>query len=74
METHYDNPGFRKGIVDSSGLRLWVTKNLRKYDFNIMQIGHIVNPLQVIPPYETNFKSIGFCPEQCLNEVNQIHK
>ncbi|CAD5112484.1 DgyrCDS1700 [Dimorphilus gyrociliatus] len=69
METHYDNPGYRKDIVDSSGLRLWVTKDLRKYDFNIMQMGHIVTPFQVVPPHEKKFKTVGYCPEQCSSQA-----
>jgi len=69
METHYDNPNMRSDIVDNSGLRVFLTPTLRKYDAGLMQLGMAVNRLQVIPPQEKNFLSKGFCLEEHLRQA-----
>lgn len=70
METHYDNPEFKDGIIDNSGLRLWATKKTRKYDASIIETGHTVNRVfHVIPPRAKPFLSIGHCYNDCLRQV-----
>eukprot|EP00485_Elphidium_margaritaceum_P023517 CAMPEP_0202712258 /NCGR_PEP_ID=MMETSP1385-20130828/36148_1 /ASSEMBLY_ACC=CAM_ASM_000861 /TAXON_ID=933848 /ORGANISM="Elphidium margaritaceum" /LENGTH=656 /DNA_ID=CAMNT_0049372229 /DNA_START=22 /DNA_END=1992 /DNA_ORIENTATION=+ len=39
MEIHYDNPDELEGIVDSSGLRIYWTEDLREYDAGIFAVG-----------------------------------
>lgn len=69
LEFHYDNPSFKKNIVDTSGLRLWLTDKNRKEDLQTIQVGHVVTGAQVIPPMTPLFVSFGACPSQCLSEA-----
>ncbi|XP_063889884.1 DBH-like monooxygenase protein 1 [Scylla paramamosain] len=66
MEMHYDNPKLTEGIVDNSGLRLFYTEKLRKYDAGIMSVGHSVTPYMIVPPKHT-WKTVGHCSGHCTN-------
>lgn len=74
FEIHYDNPGYKENLVDNSGFRFWITENLRKYDSNILEVGHDVLPWHIIPPGEEAFLSVGYCPSECLSEVDWLKK
>ncbi|KTG37534.1 hypothetical protein cypCar_00029248 [Cyprinus carpio] len=39
MEIHFDNPSLQRGIVDSSGLRLYYSPSLRRYDAGVIETG-----------------------------------
>ncbi|XP_076044750.1 uncharacterized protein LOC143027356 [Oratosquilla oratoria] len=65
LEIHYDNPDFKSGIVDNSGLRLYYTERLRKYDAGILTVGHNVRPDLIIPP-GTRWTTTGHCTKDCL--------
>nr|XP_053647657.1 DBH-like monooxygenase protein 1 [Cherax quadricarinatus] len=67
LEIHYDNPTFKKGIVDESGLRLFHTERLRKYDAGVLLVGHRVTSNHIIPPGR-RWKSIGHCSSQCTQQ------
>ncbi|KAK3792767.1 hypothetical protein RRG08_023100 [Elysia crispata] len=66
LETHYDNPRMRSGYVDSSGMRMYLTSQLRQHDAGILLIGVNVDEYHIIPPYEKSFLSQGICAEPCL--------
>nr|CAG4640712.1 EOG090X0318 [Eulimnadia texana] len=51
--------------VDSSGVRLWYTKHLRKYDAAVMELGLEYTDKMAIPPGEEAFTLSGFCLPQC---------
>ena len=67
MEVHYDNPGQHSGIVDSSGLEILLTPNLRKYDSGLMTVGHDVSSLHLIPPGLEHYTTVGHCPDLCTS-------
>ncbi|XP_047477058.1 DBH-like monooxygenase protein 1 [Penaeus chinensis] len=67
MEMHYDNPNFRQGIVDSSGLRLFLTETLREHDAGFLVLGHAVEPTHIIPP-ERQWKSVSHCDGGCITQ------
>nr|CAB3263916.1 DBH-like monooxygenase protein 1 homolog [Phallusia mammillata] len=68
MEMHYDNPLRKADIVDSSGLRLTYTPDLRQYDAGILDIGVGVSGIQhIIPPNAKSFYSYGDCTSECLS-------
>lgn len=67
METHYNNPNRRNDIVDNSGLRLTLTPTLRQHDAGVLTTGVVVNDLQIVPPFEKEFLSSGFCTSECLD-------
>ena len=56
-------------MIDSSGLRFYYTKQLRKYDAGVLQVGPSVTTTLVIPPNVTNWQINGFCSEECTREV-----
>ncbi len=64
-QVHYDNPGLHGNIVDSSGLQLFLTPNLRKYDSGLLTVGHDVSSFQLIPAGQQRFTTVGHCPEVC---------
>ncbi|XP_059175991.1 uncharacterized protein LOC131955763 [Physella acuta] len=68
METHYNNPDLRTDFVDNSGIRMYLTKQLRQYDAGMIEAGVAVNPFHVIPPYEKSFLSAGYCSPECIEE------
>ncbi|XP_056009644.1 uncharacterized protein LOC130051597 [Ostrea edulis] len=68
METHYNNPRLRNGLVDNSGIRLTFTPTLRRYDAGVLSMGVKVNDRQIVPPFEKEFVSSGFCTAECLNK------
>merc|ERR550532_42389 len=65
LETHYDNPAVHKDILDSSGLRIYYTKNLRQHDTAMLLVGTEVNFLHMIPPQQELFKTVGRCTAEC---------
>ena len=68
LETHYDNPALHAPLVDSSGIRIHYTDQLRPYDTGMMLIGSEVNFLQFIPPKQDLFTSIGHCTAECTSQ------
>ncbi|GFR80888.1 DBH-like monooxygenase protein 1 [Elysia marginata] len=76
METHYDNPSMRADFVDDSGLRVYLTRQLRQHDGGVLMAGVHVDAYQIIPPYEPSFLSTGYCDTACIAEGlgdNEIH-
>ncbi|XP_069946728.1 MOXD1 homolog 1 [Cherax quadricarinatus] len=67
METHYDNPSLQPGIVDSSGLRIFYTENLRQYDAGVIMLGQAISPLTIIPPHR-EWLSVGICQSDCTRQ------
>ena len=56
-------------MIDSSGLRFYYTKQLRKYDAGLLQVGAFADSALMIPPNETNWEINGFCSEECTRKV-----
>ena len=53
------------GQKDSSGITLYYTDKLRKYDLGIVAVGSQPNPWFVIPPKQKNWTTEGYCMHQC---------
>ena len=68
MEIHIDNPTGRSGIVDSSGLRLWYTDELREQDAGIMAIGRAIDSI-LLPPDQDDIIVTGYCPQECTEAM-----
>ncbi|XP_050547075.1 dopamine beta-hydroxylase-like [Daktulosphaira vitifoliae] len=68
LEVHYNNPGLIKGIVDSSGIRLYITPNLRKYDAAVVELGLEYTDKMAIPPNQSDFTLSGYCISECTAE------
>ncbi|KAM8945538.1 DBH-like monooxygenase protein 1 [Pelodytes ibericus] len=69
MEVHYDNPSHREGLIDNSGIRIYYTSHVRKYDAAILETGIWVSLYHMIPPEMTEFSSEGHCTMECLQEA-----
>ncbi|KAG7477279.1 hypothetical protein MATL_G00092850, partial [Megalops atlanticus] len=65
LEVHYHNPVHISGRQDSSGIRLYYTPTLRKYDAGIMELGLVYTPVMAIPPREQYFQLTGYCTAKC---------
>eukprot|EP01025_Chloroclados_australasicus_P005700 TRINITY_DN1178_c0_g1_i2.p1 TRINITY_DN1178_c0_g1~~TRINITY_DN1178_c0_g1_i2.p1 ORF type:complete len:759 (-),score=87.53 TRINITY_DN1178_c0_g1_i2:1310-3586(-) len=60
LNVHYNNPKERIGIVDGSGVRLYMTTKLREVQMDVLGWGGIIN-LGEIPPGRKSFFSTTFC-------------
>ncbi|OCT65271.1 dopamine beta-hydroxylase [Xenopus laevis] len=65
LEVHYHNPLELTGLRDSSGIRLYYTSTLRKYDAGIMEVGLVYSPAMAIPPGQKDFSLVGYCTDKC---------
>ncbi|XP_004593508.2 dopamine beta-hydroxylase [Ochotona princeps] len=65
LEVHYHNPLRMEGRRDSSGIRLYYTATLRRFDAGIMELGLVYTPVMAIPPGETDFVLTGYCTDKC---------
>lgn len=69
FEYHFDNPKSVGDRRDSSGVRLYYTPNLRKYDVGVITLGtpgEITQGIDiVIPPRVENFKVTSTCYPEC---------
>ncbi|XP_078690261.1 DBH-like monooxygenase protein 1 homolog [Branchiostoma floridae x Branchiostoma belcheri] len=68
VETHYDNPELRSDIVDSSGLRLYLTATLRENEVGNLQVGADVTQSHKIPPGSASHTTVVHCYSECLQQ------
>ncbi|CAL4119360.1 unnamed protein product, partial [Meganyctiphanes norvegica] len=69
METHYDNPPMGTAFVDSSGIRMVYTSELRLNDAGVLSLGLDPNWKHLIPPRQRTVISEGHCVPECTEEV-----
>lgn len=78
METHYSNMDDGVGydpsknqqqMVDSSGLKLYYTQSLRKYDAGVLSIGIESNWRLIISPGQEHVVSEGHCVDECTKKA-----
>ncbi|XP_044534935.1 putative DBH-like monooxygenase protein 2 [Gracilinanus agilis] len=70
LEVHYSNFNGLTGVYDSSGIRLYYTPELRRYDVGVLQLGFFTFPIHFIPPGAQNFSSFGLCKTGQFEEMN----
>ncbi|CAJ0581531.1 unnamed protein product, partial [Mesorhabditis spiculigera] len=66
-EVHYNNPNLTTGVVDSSGLRLSFTPELRPFDAAMMAVGTHWSDSMMIPQGQLDFPLTGFCTPECTS-------
>ena len=73
MET-FDNMMYlcRLGLIDSSGLRIYHTKQLREYDAGVIEVGARVDHAMVIPPGQGDWQTNGYCTKDCSMKVRGL--
>lgn len=67
LQVHYDNPKLKKGVVDSSGLRIFYTDQLREIDAGVIMVGSSVSPNMLIPPGQ-EWTTVGICSGDCTEK------
>ncbi|XP_072345050.1 dopamine beta-hydroxylase isoform X2 [Scyliorhinus torazame] len=68
LEVHYHNPVRVSGKLDNSGIRLFYTPTLRKFNAGIMELGLVYTPVMAIPPREASFVLRGYCTADCTQQ------
>ncbi|KAK8384812.1 hypothetical protein O3P69_014395 [Scylla paramamosain] len=68
LEIHYDNPDLMPGVVDSSGVRLLYTEQLREHDAGVLTLGHTVSPTMIIPPGQ-EWTTVAHCTSTCTQKT-----
>ncbi|KAJ8981753.1 hypothetical protein NQ317_004933, partial [Molorchus minor] len=68
LEVHFDNPSM-KDAVDTSGLRLLYSNELRENEGAILITGVAPSTLHFIPPYQKEYRTAGYCSLGCTKEV-----
>ena len=56
---------YATGVIDSSGIKFHVTKELRQFDAGIMELGLEYTDKYAIPPGQPLFNLVGYCIPQC---------
>lgn len=75
LETHYNNPEnigdemVQPTMVDNSGLKLFYTQALRKYDAGVLSVGMDPNWRHIIPPGQPYVVSEGHCITECTRQA-----
>ncbi|XP_064649636.1 dopamine beta-hydroxylase-like [Lineus longissimus] len=65
VQVHYNNPERKAGIIDSSGIRFYVTPHLRQFDAGALEFGLEYTPKNSIPPGHEGFWLTGDCISEC---------
>ncbi|XP_071450350.1 dopamine beta-hydroxylase [Hetaerina americana] len=65
LEVHYNNPELRDDWVDSSGVRLYVSPKLRRFDGGVLELGLEYTDKMAIPPHQVEFPLSGHCISEC---------
>mmetsp|Transcript_21640 Transcript_21640/g.38210 ORF Transcript_21640/g.38210 Transcript_21640/m.38210 type:complete len:611 (-) Transcript_21640:44-1876(-) len=68
LETHYDNPFKHENQVDSSGIRLHLTENLREHDAGILNIGDPFVTFDALPAGQISERSAE-CSSECTAKM-----
>ncbi|CAF3621444.1 unnamed protein product [Rotaria sp. Silwood1] len=68
IETHFNNPNQISNITDSSGIRFYISNQLRQYDIGYLTFGtDIMATSLAIPPNVQNFIVDSYCPINATN-------
>ncbi|KAG8523360.1 putative DBH-like monooxygenase protein 2 [Galemys pyrenaicus] len=70
LEIHYSNFHNLPGVYDSSGIRMYYTPRLRKYDMGVLQLGVFTFPIHFIPPGAESYLSYGLCKTERFLEIS----
>jgi len=66
LQLHWTNPGLVDEWFDSSGIIIYYTPKLRKYNANSLSLGQMsLN----IPPKQTAYVETGTCSRQCTEKI-----
>jgi hypothetical protein len=69
LEINYINPKLISGLSDSSGFGLYIDKQNREFDADIVAVGSVPDFRLFIPPKLEEWTITGNCYKECLQEV-----
>jgi hypothetical protein len=69
LEINYINHKLISGLSDSSGFRLYIDKQNREFDADIVAVGSVPDFRFFIPPKLEEWTITGNCYKECLQEV-----
>ncbi|XP_054152477.1 DBH-like monooxygenase protein 2 homolog [Oppia nitens] len=69
LNIHYDNPDQVVGRQDSSGLEIYLTQKLRKYEAHTLSFGSALDNRLFVPPKQKQFHMSGHCHTKCFEKV-----
>lgn len=61
---------FIAGIIDSSGIRFYISEDLRPMDAGIIELGLEYTDKMAIPPGQNSFLLSGYCVSECTAVVS----
>jgi len=67
LQIHYNNPNEVAGIVDSSGIELFYTSQLRQFDMGSLTITTNMRSI-FIPPFTDGVSQEAECPSECTQK------
>jgi hypothetical protein len=73
LQIHYDNPRQESGHVDSSGVNVYFTHDLRLHNASVFSLGDVAG--LAIPAGQSSFETIHHCNEELTSQYfsNPIH-
>ena len=72
VQTHYNNPDGNEGIIDSSGVRIYYTEELRPMDMGVLALGDPFVGLSGIPLPDGKSSVMFECPGSCTDENFEV--
>ena len=72
LQSHYDNPNMIENRIDSSGIRIYHTSQLRPNDAFTLITGAVMDYGLIIPPKLPHFQVTGHCDTECFRPVNNF--
>ncbi|XP_069693146.1 MOXD1 homolog 2-like [Periplaneta americana] len=69
MKTHYINSVQGTDIADISGIRVYYTASLRRFDAGVLSVGLDPNWRHIIPPGQPEVVSEGHCISACTQQA-----
>ncbi|CAN0202728.1 unnamed protein product, partial [Scytosiphon promiscuus] len=72
LETHYNNPDGDAGVVDSSGVRVYYTEELRPINMGVMKLGDPGVALSETPLPDGKLGASFGCPSSCTEENFEV--
>ncbi|KAL3870224.1 hypothetical protein ACJMK2_038301 [Sinanodonta woodiana] len=66
LATQYKATGGPQGVKDTSGLRLTLTRSLRRQEAGYIDAGSYISWQHFLPPREPEFTTKAYCSQKCL--------
>ncbi|XP_078508637.1 putative DBH-like monooxygenase protein 2 [Lissotriton helveticus] len=74
LEIHYNNFHALPGMIDSSGIRLYYTPEVRMHDLGTLSVGPFPDSMLFIPPKMESYKVYGLCRTSKFTELDETQE